>query len=41
MIKENFMTIDERMKLEREMWAKFLVSGGDSTLATTSYVEES
>ena len=35
------MTIDERMKLEREMWVKFLLLGGDSPLATTSYVEES
>lgn len=36
----NSMTIDERMQVEREAWANFLLLGGESTVATTMYAVE-
>ena len=34
------MTINERMQVEREAWANFLLLGGGPAVATTMYVME-
>ena len=33
------MTILEKMEYERTLWARFLLAGGDSTIAATGWFE--
>lgn len=34
------MTINEKMQLERDLWTRFLMTGGDPLVATTMSWEE-